>query len=217
MIFLTLLIGAAITAGDTLEIRFIANAGFELYDGETTLLMDLPYESGAFGGPTYDLASILARGRAVSVITHGHADHFDRDLFLETGWEIVGPEEVTGDLPPERVVAGADTVSVGAFRITRFPTPHGPLQHYAYLITWRGRRVYFSGDTDDPSNLLSMSGLDVAVITPWLSCAVPSEGVGVRAEELILQHHWEGVDEAPCLEVKVLSPGESVTLVARGQ
>ena len=60
----------AVVPGDSLEIRYVGNAGFELYDGFTTVLIDLPYESGAF-----DLMTCAAErtGRAVDarrVILH---------------------------------------------------------------------------------------------------------------------------------------------------
>jgi len=217
MIIGILMLAVIASVPDTLRIRFIGNAAFELADGSTTLLMDFPYESGLFGLNTYDLADVTPTGPVVSVITHGHADHFDRELFLQQGWKIVGPDEVSIHLPRERVIPLADTVSVGSFRIVRYETPHADMEladmeHYAYLVLWGRRRLYFSGDTDDPSNVLAMSDLDLAFVTPWLSCAVAAVGGQIQSEGVILHHHFEGMDERVCLEPTILSQGEVLTL-----
>ena len=180
-------------------------------------MMDFPYESGLFGLNTYDIAEVTPTGRVVSVITHGHADHFDRELFLQQGWEVVGPEDVTIRLPQERVIPLTDTVSVGSFRIVRHRTSHAgwelaDMEHYAYVVLWSRRRLYFSGDTDDPSNVLAMSDLDLAFVTPWLSCAVSAAGGRIQADEVILQHHFEGMDEPVCLEPRIPTQGEVLML-----
>lgn len=214
MILHFIMLAAVVASSDTLHIRFVGNAAFELSDGTTTLLMDFPYESGAFGLTTYEFAAVDPRGFVVSVITHGHADHFDRGLFLGQDWLIVGPKEVTAQLAPERVIPLTDTVSVGSFRIVRYETPHAEMEHYAYLVLWGDRRLYFTGDTDDPSNLLAMQGLDVAFVTPWLTCEVAARDGRIQTEALILQHHYEGMDERVCLEPRIPSQGEGIVLLS---
>jgi len=120
------------TPADSLQIRFVGNAGFELSDGATTLLIDLPYESGAFDLMTYDPTALDPVGRVVSVVTHRHVDHFDPSLFTAQEWDIVGPEEVTSALAPARVLQGR-IVMVGDFRIQRFSTPHSDVEHFGRL------------------------------------------------------------------------------------
>ena len=124
---LLLLAVAFIADADTLDIRFVGNAGFVISDGTVSLVTDLPYQSGAFGYMTYDLADVRPPGRVVAIITHRHDDHFDPNSFLTTGWEIVGPREVTDHLPADRVIPLGSEVSVGQFTIIPLRTPRRKL------------------------------------------------------------------------------------------
>jgi hypothetical protein len=202
-------------ATSALRIQFIGNASFAMSDGETTLVTDLPYRSGASGYMTYDLGDFDPVGRVVALITHRHADHFEPALFVRQSWQAIGPFEVTGGLPAERVIPLTDTVEVGNFRIATYPTPHGDTEHYSYLVMWDGRRLYFTGDTDDPSYLSQMNDLDVAFVTPWLLCATAERAGTVAAEQLILQHHHLDMRDSTCLEHRVLAQGEVMELASR--
>ncbi len=212
-----LLFAALLTASlqaDSLQIRFVGNEGVELSDGRTTLLTDLPYRPGAFGYMTYDPGALRPAGRVVSLISHGHADHFDPALFRPTGWEIIGPREVTRSLPGERVLPLADTIRVGAFTVHPVPTPHGP-EHYSYLVTWRGRRLYLVGDTEQADALLAATGLDVAFVSPWLACTVSRSGAAIDAARVVIYHHRSGEGTRGCLTALVPAPGESFALAPK--
>lgn len=107
-----------------LDVTVVGNAGVVLSDGASSLLVDLPYESGAFGYMTYDPVALDPPGTVTSIITHDHADHFDPELFRRReGWRIFGPPSVTEGLPTGRVVEG-DSVSLGAFDVVVIPAPH---------------------------------------------------------------------------------------------
>ena len=207
---------AAVAGSDSLTIRFVGNPAFEISDGETTLVTDLPYQSGAFGYMTYDFDAVQPSGRVVAVITHRHADHFDPALFRQRGWEVIGPAEVTANLPEHRVIALEESVSVGEFRITRYRTPHSDTEHYSYLISWDGRRLYFTGDTEDPSHLLSMAELDVAFVTSWLLCAIAERGASVPSRQVILHHQFPRRETRACLEPRVIEQGGTFVLLPNG-
>ena len=197
-----------------LTIRFIGNEGFELSDGETTILTDLPYQPGAFDYMRYDPEALDPQGRVISLITHRHADHFDEALFLERDWNIIGPVEVTARLPAGRVVPPGPAIKVGEFTIRAHRTAHSDVEHYSYLVTWRGLRLYFVGDTENPSHLLSVPNLTVAFLTPWLGCTAAAFGRGIDAETIVLYHHHEGEGTRGCFEARVMQQGESFTLTA---
>ena len=209
------LLGVALTvcsAPEPLRIRFIGNAAFELADGRTTLMLDFPYESGTGGFMTYDGASVRPTGRVVAVFTHSHRDHFDRDLLLERGWPVVGPVELTSRLPADRVLAAADTVTVGEFHIVPLAERHADLEHCSYLITWRGRRIYDSGDAMDPTRLESMPELDVALVGEGLLCWMAQQrGARVPAREVMAFHFFTG-ESRRCLGSRALEQGESIAL-----
>ncbi len=199
---------------DTLHIRFIGNAAFELSDGTTTLGTDLPYQSGAFGYMTYDVTGVSPPGDVVSVITHRHADHFEASLFERRNWRIIGPREVTTRLPPDRVLAAARRTTIGPFVVTPYPTPHSDTEHYSYLIEWHGRRLYFTGDTEDPAHLLSVEKLDIAFVTPWLLCEIARRGASVPARQVILHHQFPDGRSRVCGTPRRMTQGERISVPA---
>jgi len=203
----------ALSNADTLTIRFIGNAAFELSDGRVTLVTDLPYQSGAFGYMTYNIDAVHPPGQVVSVITHRHSDHYDRDLFEQRGWLMVGPEEITSQLSPDRVVPFEPEIHIGDFTIVPFTTRHRDTEHYSYMITWRGHRLYFTGDTEDPTQLLAMEELDIAFVTPWLLCEVASRGATIRTRQIVLHHQFPDRQPRACLSPRTMAQEERLTLV----
>lgn len=203
---------AACAAPPTLHIRFIGNAAFELTDGRTTLLIDFPYESGVGGFMTYDSAAVQPRRRVLALFTHRHSDHFDRDALLARGWPAYGPAEVLALLPPDRVFSRSDSVAFGEFRVARIPERHADVENVAFLITWRGRRIYHSGDTVDPADLQAMPELDVALVQENLLCWMAQQrGARVPAREVIVHHHFS-TGSRGCLGARALAQGESIEL-----
>jgi len=206
---------ASCRAQTTLEIRFIGNAAFELTDGRTTLLIDFPYESGTGGFMTYDSSAVQPRGPVLAVFTHRHRDHFDREGLLARGWPAYGPAEVLALLPQGRVFSRADSIAFGAFRVVRIPerhVRHADVENVAFLIAWRGRRIYHSGDTVDPADLQAMPELDVALVGEGLLCWMAQQrGARVPAREVIVHHHFSAGARG-CLGARELRQGESIEL-----
>jgi L-ascorbate metabolism protein UlaG (beta-lactamase superfamily) len=202
----------ACSPSPTLRITFIGNAAFELTDGPTTLLVDFPYVSGVGGVMTYDSSAVRPPGRVLALFTHRHLDHFDRDALLARGWPAYGPAEVLGLLPPDRVFSRSDSIVFGAFRVVRIPEWHADVEHAAFLITWRGRRIYHSGDTMDPADLEAMPGLDVALVQENLLCWMAQQrGARVLAREVIVFHHFS-TGSRGCLGARELRQKESIAL-----
>jgi L-ascorbate metabolism protein UlaG (beta-lactamase superfamily) len=218
-----LVLAGAIAAGAagcarpaTLTIRFIGNAAFELRDGRQTLLIDFPYESGAGGYMAFDSAAVRPRGRVLAVFTHAHRDHFDRTALLARGWPAYGPSGLLDSLPPNRVYARTDSADFGAFHVARIPEWHADLDHVAYLITWRGRRIYHSGDTMDPARLVAMPELDVALVQENLLCWMAQQrGARVPAREIVVFHHFPSGARG-CLGARALRQGEALVVPAVG-
>ena len=150
----------------------------------------------------------------VAVITHRHDDHFDPTLFQQQDWSIIGPEEVTRNFPGDRVIALSSEMRVGSFTIQPLQTPHRDTEHYSYLITWGGRRLYFTGDTEDPTTLLAMEQLDVAFVTPWLLCEAADRSTSIPAEQIILHHQYPGARAPTCERNLALDQGGNFRLVA---
>ncbi len=210
-----LALSAGCAGAPTLTIRFIGNAAFELTDGRETVMIDFPYESGVGGFMTFDGAAVRPRGRVLAVFTHAHRDHFDRGALLARGWLVYGPDALLDSLPPGRVYSRGDTATFGDYRIARTAEWHADLDHVALLVTWRGRRIYHSGDTMDPAHLEAMADLDVALVQENLLCWMAQQrGARVPAREVIVFHHC-ATGAKGCLGARELRQGEALTLRPR--
>lgn len=214
MIHLALLVVAAgLNQNVQLQAHFVGNAGFSITDGETTLLTDLPYESGSYGYMTYDPARIPTTERTISLITHRHTDHFDPDLFRERDWEIVGPDEVTRNLPQDRVISLDSPTRVGSIAIRPLRTHHRDTEHYSYLVEWNGLKLYLVGDTEDPSQLMEQRGLDYLFITPWMVGILRRRGVTADTRNVIVYHHTiNEIDRISCQGCIIPRQGEVINL-----
>ena len=184
-----------------LEARFIGNMAFAITDGTLTLFSDFPYQSGYSVYMKYDAREIRSSTpQSISLITHRHGDHWDRGLFERTGWRVIAPEDALGGVTPERIVRAvpvkpaASTFTVGPLTVNALPTPHANIGHYSYLVSWHGRRLYFTGDTDDADQLLAMQALDVAFVSPWLYQRTLRAGRRIDARRIVMYHHQ--TDEA---------------------
>lgn len=196
-----------------LDITLVGNAGVILSDGTTSLLVDLPYQPGAFGYMNYDAESLAPPGDVVSVITHAHRDHFAPELFIaRPAWRIIGPPSVVQGLSAERVIRG-DSVSVGAFEVIAIPTPH-TADHRSYRVRWRGRVLYFSGDTEEVSALLAGPEVDVLFATPWFACELVKPGRRWPAERAVLYHMRPDGSDRRCGPAEWLEQGTTVQLAA---
>jgi glyoxylase-like metal-dependent hydrolase (beta-lactamase superfamily II) len=200
-------------AAQDLTVHIVGNAGVVLTDGATALLIDLPYEPGAFGYMRYDPAALEPPGAVVSVITHDHRDHFDPGLFLQrTSWRIMGPPSVTDGLPPDRVLEG-DSLDIGAFSVTAIPTPHTS-DHRSYRVRWRGRVLHFMGDTDRAS-AVPTAHADVLFVTPWLQCALVAADRSASWDLAVLYHARADGSDPVCGPADPIAQGGRFTLTPR--
>ena len=182
-----------------LEARFLGNMSYAITDGTTTLMTDFPYQSGYSRYMTYDAAQVRsATAATLSLITHRHLDHFDRGLFEATGWKVAGPADVIAAVDPSRVVPVTGSGTFGPVRIEAIETPHASLGHYSYIVTWHGRRLYFTGDTESTDALLAARNLDVAFVSPWLYRAVVRAGQRIDAKQVVIYHQEQGQQVPEC-------------------
>lgn len=55
------------------------------------------------------------------------------------------------------------------------PTQAGTAPHLSYLVQWKGRRMWFCGDTEDPTEMMATNDIDVAFVSrPWWSITPPT-------------------------------------------
>jgi len=213
MLALLLAIAASGRAGE-LTITFIGNESFHITDGETTLLTDFPYQSGYMGYMSYDMAELPPVVDGLSLITHFHKDHWDRALFEQhPEWSIIAAPgilesiESPNEIPIQPVIRFKDLV------IQPSATPHhfSP-QHYSYLVTWHGKRLYFVGDTETPAYILPLEDVDVLFITPWLIRTIERQELSLDAEILVVYHQKTDEEIPPFQDYRRMEQGESFTL-----
>ncbi len=180
-------------AQDELELQFIGNAAFRITDGQTTLLTDFPYKSGASGTMEYRMEDVGPTPDGVSLITHDHADHWDPALFRKMALKVIAPPAITKGLPADRVIPWSDAMAYKGIEVKPIATPHAA-PHVSYLVVWHGVRMFFTGDTEDPQPVLAQSRLDALFATPWLIKSLSKTGQKLDTALLVVQHHTAGED-----------------------
>jgi L-ascorbate metabolism protein UlaG (beta-lactamase superfamily) len=164
----------------------------QLSDGKVTLRSDFPYESGYSGYMTWTEALVpRAAGETLCLVTHSHRDHFLAALAARYCTRLLGPADVTVALP-ERALKPASRVTFGPILVMSLATPHARLEHYSYRVEWSGLSFYFTGDTEDASELLRQRGLDVAFVSPWLLSSATRGGRRIDARRVVVYHHEKG-------------------------
>ena len=176
-----------------LEARFVGNMAFAVTDGTVTLMSDFPYQSGYSVYMEYDAREIRSTtSSTLSLITHRHGDHWEPALFAKTGWKVAGPADVTSGIDAGRIVPIRNgAASFGPIQIEAIATPHASIGHHSYIVTWHGRRLYFSGDTESAASLMSARNLDVAFVSPWQYRAALKLG-RIDAKRIVIYHHQAG-------------------------
>jgi L-ascorbate metabolism protein UlaG (beta-lactamase superfamily) len=185
---------AGFADAQNLEFRFIGNMAFIITDGKTTMFTDFPYGSGAFDYMKYDLNSIPIPENSLCLITHKHLDHWDSTLFRQIKKpKVIGPPDVVSGIDAARVIQFENlTTEYRGIKVEAIETPHAKVNHYSYLVSWHGLRMYFTGDTEETQALLNAKNLDVAFISPWLIRKLMKDGTGVDAKRIVAYHHTEG-------------------------
>jgi L-ascorbate metabolism protein UlaG (beta-lactamase superfamily) len=181
---------SAVAGGWAQELRFtfIGNMAFAITDGRTTLYTDFPYQSGYSVYMTYEFDAVPKVSEALCLVTHGHPDHFEPGLFARMDAKLIAPRSVEEQVPADRVIPLARRMTYRDIEIEAFPTKHHAIEHYSYLVTWHGRRLYFTGDTDSTDQLLAMRDLDVAFVSPWLMELVAEKKGRVDARKVVCYH-----------------------------
>jgi L-ascorbate metabolism protein UlaG (beta-lactamase superfamily) len=195
-----------------LEARFIGNMAFAITDGSVTLMTDFPYQSGYSDYMTYPASDIRSNTPStLSLITHRHGDHWEPAMFKGTTWKVAGPADVTGAAPADRVVPLGARTTFGPLAIDRIETPHANVGHHSYIVTWHGRRLYFSGDTESTDSLATAKTLDVAFISPWIHQSTIKKGIRIDAKRVVIYHHQRG-ERVPGCDAGCTVPRQGETI-----
>jgi alpha-N-acetylglucosamine transferase len=216
--FLLLSVAFAVCAdAGELKITFIGNMAFHITDGETTLLSDFPYTSGAYGYMEYEMEQVPEILDGVHLITHFHGDHWNAGLFQEMKLKtkIIAPPSVTEKLKKERVIPFSKTelMSYKGISVRAIEMPHNfAPEHFSYLVTWHGKRLYFIGDTETPADILKQKDIDVLFISPWVIRTIERQDLTLDTRELVMYHQKVGEEVVPFQNYHRMKEGESFSI-----
>lgn len=157
-----------------IKIKFIGNCGLYLTDGTTNFYIDFPYKSGAHNYMEYDKAEIdSVKPDGNFIFTHRHSDHYSKKLLKKFKGPKFDPYN-TDEL--EKLSA-----TIADFSVKAFKTEHKvfgiSFEHYSYLITWHGKKIYISGDTENAETLAAQQGIDLAFVPAWLLSDAVEKGL----------------------------------------
>jgi L-ascorbate metabolism protein UlaG (beta-lactamase superfamily) len=149
------------------------------------------------------------------LITDIHGDHMDPDSVKDaskTGTEILAPPAAVQTVTTAKPIANGETKTWGdltveavpAYNLKRGPAP-GKLFHdkgrgNGYVLTYGGKRFYFSGDTEGVPEMRALKNIDVAFVCMNLPYTMPPEEAAdaVKAfhPRVVIPYHYRGSDLA---------------------
>ena len=149
------------------------------------------------------------------LITDIHGDHMDPALIAKVskaGTEIWAPSAVVKTVTQAKVIANGETKSWQGCTIEAIPVYNptggpaaGKLFHdkgrgNGYVLTYGGKRIYFSGDTEGIPEMRALKNIDVAFVCMNLPYTMPpedaAEAVKAFHPKMVIPYHYGGSDLA---------------------
>lgn len=147
------------------------------------------------------------------LITHIHGDHMDPGSIKEISnaeTEILAPPSVVQTVTSAKPMSNGDTKTwqgwtieaVPAYNLKRGPSPgtffHPKGRDNGYVLTYGGKRFYFSGDTEGTPEMRALKNIDVAFVCMNLPYTMPPEEAAdaVKAfhPKIVIPYHYRGSD-----------------------
>lgn len=169
-----------------IKIKFIGNCGLQLTDGKSTLYVDFPYKSGAYNYMTYELSVLDSiPDNAYFLFTHTHADHYSKRIVKRMIKLHKG--KAYGSWNAKKHVELSN--SFDDFKIESIKTKHRfTTKHYSYLITWHGKRIFLSGDTESAETIVNYKQLNWAFVPTWIIMDAKAKQLKIEAEKFGIYH-----------------------------
>jgi L-ascorbate metabolism protein UlaG (beta-lactamase superfamily) len=147
------------------------------------------------------------------LITDIHGDHMDPDSIKEIrkpGTEFLAPPAVVQTVTTAKPIANGETKTwqawtieaIPAYNLKRGPEP-GKLFHdkgrgNGYVLTYGGKRFYFSGDTENILEMRALKNIDVAFVCMNLPYTMTPEeaadAVKAFRPKIAIPYHYHGSD-----------------------
>lgn len=194
----------AFSQSSEIKATFIGNCGVHLTDGKSNLYIDFPYKSGAFGYMTYSASAIDSiENNSYFLFTHKHPDHYSRKVLNQI------KSKHKGNVYGKWNINDLGTFNTGFedFTIATFETKHRfSFKHYSFLITWHGKKIYFSGDTESAATIASVEQIDWAFIPTWIWKDAKENNLQINATKVAIYHLYpdESITNSMPEKIKLL-------------
>jgi L-ascorbate metabolism protein UlaG (beta-lactamase superfamily) len=147
------------------------------------------------------------------LITDIHGDHMDPAsiaVISKQGTQIMAPPAVVKTVTSASPISNGETKTWGGwtieaipmYNIKRGPSP-GTLYHdkgrgNGYVLTYGGKRFYFSGDTEGIPEMRALKNIDVAFVCMNLPYTMPpdeaADAVKAFHPKIVIPYHYRGSD-----------------------
>ena len=193
------------TSAGAVKITPVYHASLEIEAGGKVIIVDPAKPANFAGLPQADLI----------LITDIHGDHLDADLIKaesKAGTEIVAPAAVAKTVTTAKVIGNGEKTTWGAWTIEAIPMYNltrgpaaGKLFHdkgrgNGYVLTYGGKRFYFSGDTENIPEMRALKNIDVAFVCmnlPYtMTAEEAAEAVKAFHPKVVIPYHYKGQDTA---------------------
>jgi L-ascorbate metabolism protein UlaG (beta-lactamase superfamily) len=193
------------TSAGAVKITPVYHASLEIEAGGKVIIVDPAKPANFAGLPQADLI----------LITDIHGDHLDADLIKaesKAGTEIIAPAAVAKTVTTAKVIGNGEKTTWGSWTIEAIPMYNltrgpaaGKLFHdkgrgNGYVLTYGGKRFYFSGDTENIPEMRALKNIDVAFVCMNLPYTMTpeeaAEAVKAFHPKVVIPYHYKGQDTA---------------------
>ncbi|MBL7153412.1 MAG: MBL fold metallo-hydrolase [Phycisphaerae bacterium] len=207
-----------------LTLKWLGHASFRISHEDTVVYID-PWK-----------LKDAPRDADLVLVSHSHHDHYSpedinkvsvAETKLAASNDVVLKEGVGQAIVPGLTLEfeGVRVHGVPAYNPAKQFHPKGN-QWVGFVVEIGGKRIYYAGDTDITDEMKALKDIDVALLpvggTYTMNAEEAAEAIGHIKPKLAVPYHWgdivggesdaeEFAEKAQC-EVKVLKPGESVSL-----
>jgi len=190
------------TSAGPVKITPLNHASTLIEAGGKAIYLD-PAKPAKLDGPRADLI----------LITDIHGDHMDPDSIksvAKTGTDILAPAAVVQTVTNAKPIANGDTQTWGdwtieaipAYNLKRGPSEgkffHDKGRGNGYVVTYGGKRFYFSGDTEGVPEMRALKNIDVAFVCMNLPYTMPpdeaADAVKAFHPKIVIPYHYRGSD-----------------------
>lgn len=217
-----------------ITIKYLAHASFQIKTNDQVIYIDPSTKGTGLKKEQFQPSDLI-------LITHGHQDHFDKDLIKKIrklGSPVIALENVKkelGSIPVwtmkagefMQISGGATVWAVEAYNVKRFRKPGEPFHPkglgVGYIIKIDEKKIYHAGDTDLIPEMDNMrtANIDVALLpsgdTYTMDLLEAAEAAMKIEPKVAIPMHLKGNDPSPFKEKVESRSSVKVVLLSEGE